>query len=100
MNGDRGTVVVLLAVAFLVFTVGRSPDNVQLPESQALVSWAALAIILGIAVDIGPTSEVAAALALLIFVTIMLLYGVPLFDWLNRKTGNTASGGGGGKKRA
>lgn len=84
MNGERNTVVVMQMASFLVFTVGRSPNNVQLPPSWSLGSWALLTIILAIGVDTG-MGEISAALTILIFVTVMLLYGVDLFDWMLRK---------------
>ncbi len=98
MNGTRGTVVVMQLASFLVFVIGRSPDNVQVSESN-LWGWALLTIILAIGVDMGSVGEVSAALAVLIFVTVMLLYGVDVANWLMKKTGQSNVSGGAGSPR-
>lgn len=95
MDSARNTVIGMQTISFLVFTIGRSPSKVQLPPSNQLGAWALLTIFLAIGVDMGSVGEVSAALAVLIFVTVMLLYGVDLFDWMlkqiNRKPSATTT---------
>lgn len=87
MNGSaRWTVVLMMGTAFAVFTIGRNPKNIELPESEALWSWALLTIMLAVMVDIEATEEVASALSVAILVTILLLYGEQVFDWITGKT--------------
>jgi hypothetical protein len=85
MTDERRTTLVLLFAAFLVYTFGRSATTNDLPTSQQLGAWAILAILLAIAVDIDSTAQVAGSLALLLLVTILLLYGQNLFNKLGTK---------------
>jgi uncharacterized membrane protein AbrB (regulator of aidB expression) len=92
VNGSaRWTVVLMMGTAFAVFTIGRNPKNIELPDSQALWSWALLTIMLAVMVDIEATEEVASALSVAILVTIMLLYGEQVFAWITGKTQANAS---------
>lgn len=95
MNDTR-QVVVLLFASFLTFTIGSSvrrkgtagtTDAVTIPEPRQLAGWALLTILLLIAVDLDTTAEVATALTWLIFLSIMLLYGVDLFNKLSTIVG-------------
>lgn len=96
MNGSaRWTVVLMMGTAFAVFTVGRSPKTIEVPESNALWSWALLTIMLAVMVDIEATEEVASALSIAILVTVLMLYGEQVFAWI---TGKTKSGGSGPAK--
>lgn len=99
MNSARWTVVLMMGTAFAVFTIGRSQQKVELPDSQALGSWALLTIMLAVMVDIGATEEVASALSVAILVTILLLYGEQFFDWITGKVQPNAIGGGGGARK-
>lgn len=85
--GQKQTVVVWMALAFLVYTIGRSPTNVELPPSQQLTAWAFLTITLAILVDMNETAEIGKTLTVLLLVSILLMYGEGLITWVNRKVG-------------
>ena len=82
---NRQSVVVYMALAFLVYTIGRSPSKVELPPSQQLAAWGALAFALAVLVDMEETAEVGNALTILLFVSILLMYGEGLVKWVNAK---------------
>jgi hypothetical protein len=87
MNDTRH-VVVLQLVSFLAFTIGSSKGKtVQLPKPQQLTAWGLLTIILLVGVDLDTTAEVSMALAWLIFISVMLLYGVSLGNKLSTMVG-------------
>lgn len=86
---NRQYVVVFLTLAFLVYMVGRSPSNVQLPPAQQLAAWGGLAIIFGVLVDIDQTSEVGSALVMLLLLSVLLTYGDGVISWTNAKFATT-----------
>lgn len=90
MNDTRH-VVVLQLVSFLAYTIGSGlkgkEQKVTLPAPQQLTAWALLTIILLVGVDLDSTAEASMALAWLIFISVMLLYGVQLGNKLSTMVG-------------
>lgn len=84
---NRQYVVVLMTLAFLVYTVGRSPSKVELPPAQQLAAWGGLMLILAVLVDMDETAEVGSALVMLLLLSILLTYGEGLIKWANTKVG-------------
>jgi hypothetical protein len=80
MNGTR-QVTIIVPLAFLVYTIGRSEakGSVTLPEARQLIAWMLLFLILVAIGDLEATGEIAAALSWLILLTVFLTYGVSLF---------------------
>lgn len=80
-------VLVLQALSFLAYTIGSNyhgkNEPTTLPEPQQLAAWAILTFILLVGTDLDVTADLATAFAWLIFVTTMLLYGVPLSEKLS-----------------
>jgi len=72
-----------MTLAFLVYTIGRSPSKFELPPTQQLVAWGILALLLATLVDIDETGEVGNALVMLLLVSILLVYGEGLIKWIN-----------------
>ncbi len=85
---NRTSVVVYMALAFLVFTIGRSPDkNFELPPAQQLAAWGILVFTLALLVDMDETARIGETLTILLLVSILLVYGEGLIQWVNVKVG-------------
>jgi len=98
MNETR-QVMVLMVVSFLTFSIGRGAQTKEtVPEQPQLVAWGLLTVILLVGTDLDTTAEVSAALAWLIFLSVMLLYGTSFFNRLAAMTGAKKPGTGGGGK--
>lgn len=84
-------ILILQSLSFLVYVVGSSTNKVggetTLPAPQQLAGWALLTFILFAMSDLTSTAEVAVAFAWLIFISVLLLYGVDLFDRLSDMVG-------------
>ena len=89
---NRQSVVVFMTLAFLVYTVGRSPSNVQLPPAQQLAAWGGIALILAVLVDMDSTAEIGSALVMLLFLSLLLAYGEGTIAWANEKVGAQPTG--------
>jgi hypothetical protein len=78
-------VMVLMVASFLTFSIGRGAQTKEtVPKQPQLVAWGLLMVILLIGTDLDATAEVSAALAWLIFLSVMLLYGTEMFKQLTR----------------
>ena len=90
MNDTRH-IVVLQLVSFLAYSIGSGlkgkEQKITFPKGQQLTAWALLTIILLVGVDLDTTAEASLALAWLIFITVMLLYGVQLGNKLSTMVG-------------
>lgn len=92
MNSTR-SVLVLQMLSFLTFVVGTGTEKsgttgkTTLPDPQVLAGWAILTFILLTATDIDSTAELASAMAMLIFISVLLIYGVDLFNRLSDMVG-------------
>lgn len=83
-------ILILQSLSFLTYTIGSGTNKVgttTLPAPQQLAGWALLTFILFAMTDLESTAEVAVAFAWLIFISVMLLYGVDLFNRLSDMVG-------------
>lgn len=97
MNETR-QVVVLTTIAFLMFVFGKNVTDDELPTGKQFVAWGLLFVTLVALSDFDTTAQLAAALAILIALTVFLTYGVDFFARLSQSVGGSgASGTGGGR---
>lgn len=57
--------------------------------AQGFYGWGVLLILLVAAADFDATADVAAAFAVLLLVSVLLIYGPAAFDWLTTVVGGT-----------
>ncbi len=93
MNETRQTFVVS-TLAFVTYIVGSNTRErreggltTTLPDAQQLVAWGLLIFILLALTDLPATAAVAPAFAWLVLLSVMLVYGVDLFNRLSRAVG-------------
>lgn len=73
-------VVVLMMASFLTVVVASDPKGPQLPQPEQLAAFAVLTVGLLVATDMDSLAVVGNALAWLIFLSVMLLYGERFFS--------------------
>lgn len=95
MNETR-QVVVLTTIAFLMFVFGKNVADDELPTGQQFVAWGLLFVALVALSDFDTTAQLAAALAILIALTVFLSYGVDFFTRLSQSVGGSSFTGGSG----